>query len=96
MNLRTRMAAVAGVAVALTVVALAATEYEAAGSTLRSQIDSALSDRARQLPPPQFLGNGQGGGPGDFGNHDTPPRNPFGDAGHRGHARAEVHGSRST
>jgi two-component system sensor histidine kinase MprB len=74
------MAAVAGVAVALTVVALAATEYEAAGSTLRSQIDSALSDRARQLPPPQFLGNGQGGGPGDFGNHDIPPRNPFGDA----------------
>ena len=75
------MAAVAGVAVALTVVALAATEYEAAGSTLRSQIDSALSDRARQLPPPQAQGNGQGGGgPGDFDNHDNPPRNPFGDA----------------
>jgi two-component system sensor histidine kinase MprB len=79
-NLRTRMAAAAGVAVALTVIALAATEYEAASSTLRNQIDSALRDRAGQLPPPQFQGNGQGGGPGDFDNHDNPPRNPFGDA----------------
>ena len=74
------MAAVAGVAVALTVVALAATEYEAARSTLQNQIDSALSDRARQLPPIGFQGNGQGGGPGDGDFHDNPPRNPFGDA----------------
>ena len=80
MNLRTRMAAVAGVAVALTVVALAGTEYEAARSTLRNQIDSALNDRARQLPPLGFQGNGPGGGPGDGDFHDNPPRNPFGDA----------------
>ena len=46
MTLRTRMAAAAGVAVALTVVALAAAQYAAARSTLRGQIDSALRDRA--------------------------------------------------
>ena len=39
------MAAAAGVAVAVTVVALAASEYAATRSTLRSQIDSALSAR---------------------------------------------------
>ena len=39
MKLRTRMAAVAGVAVALTVVALAVAQYGAARSTLRGQID---------------------------------------------------------
>ena len=49
MTLRTRMAAVAGVAVALTVVALAAAQYEAARSTLRGQIDSALRDRAAPI-----------------------------------------------
>ena len=49
MKLRTRMAAVAGVAVALTVIALAVAQYGAARSTLRGQIDSALRDRAAQV-----------------------------------------------
>ena len=41
MKLRTRMAAVAGVAVAVTVVGAGrGTQYEAARSTLRGQIDS--------------------------------------------------------
>jgi two-component system sensor histidine kinase MprB len=79
-NLRTRMAAVAGVAVALTVVALAATEYEAARSTLRGQVDSSLRDRATSIvnsPPPH---DGQAGGSGIRDHDDTPPPNPFGDA----------------
>jgi two-component system sensor histidine kinase MprB len=81
------MAAVAGVAVALTVVALAVTEYEAARSTLRGQIDSALRDRAQPLPAPFPSGGGQGqgngNGQGDPGDHDDrlrSPQNPFGDA----------------
>jgi two-component system, OmpR family, sensor histidine kinase MprB len=80
-NLRTRMAAVAGVAVALTVVALAATEYEAARSTLRGQIDSALRDRAQPLLAARPPGNDPGGAFGDHPNdHDDQPANPFGDA----------------
>jgi two-component system, OmpR family, sensor histidine kinase MprB len=81
-NLRTRMAAVAGVAVALTVVALAGTEYEAARSTLQGQIDSALRDRAQPLLAPPPPANNQGGGSfGDHPNdHDAQPANPFGDA----------------
>jgi two-component system sensor histidine kinase MprB len=78
-KLRTRMAAVAGVAVALTVVALAVTQYEAARSTLRGQIDQALSERATSLT----LDRGQGGGQGHPSNgdgDDAPPPNPFGDA----------------
>jgi two-component system sensor histidine kinase MprB len=81
-NLRTRMAAVAGVAVAITVVALAVTQYEAARSTLRGQIDSALRDRAQSLAtpfPPRGQGEGQGG-PGDHDDHARSPQNPFGDA----------------
>ena len=75
MNLRTRMAAVAGVAVALTVVALAATEYEAARSTLRSQIDSSLRDRGQTLQAQPRAGPGEH----DHDDHGGPP-NPFGDA----------------
>jgi two-component system sensor histidine kinase MprB len=74
------MAAVAGVAVALTVVALAATEYEAARSTLRGQIDSSLRDRARSIvasPPPH---GGQGGVSRIRDHDDKLPPNPFGDA----------------
>jgi two-component system sensor histidine kinase MprB len=79
-SLRTRMAAVAGVAVALTVVVLAVAQYEAARSTLRGQIDSALRDRAALLDRPPF-GGGQGGSPGDGdADHDRVPPNPFGDA----------------
>jgi two-component system sensor histidine kinase MprB len=75
------MAAVAGVAVALTVVALAATQYAATRSTLRGQIDSSLSARAQLLGNPGPPGSGQNAHP----NHgepdgDTPPPNPFGDA----------------
>jgi two-component system, OmpR family, sensor histidine kinase MprB len=74
-SLRTRMAAVAGLAVALTVVALAVTQYEAARSTLRGQIDQALRERATPLA------SDQRGGPGDGdGDHGRPPPNPFGDA----------------
>jgi two-component system sensor histidine kinase MprB len=81
-TLRTRMAAVAGVAVALTVVALAAAQYEAARSTLRGQIDSALRDRAASIVsspgPRDGHGNGPDGG-GEFEGGGLPP-NPFGDA----------------
>jgi two-component system sensor histidine kinase MprB len=78
------MAAAAGVAVALTVVALAAGDYAATRSTLRGQIDSALNDRAKPFrtqepsdhggkPPPE------GGGPGPSSS-DTTPAVPFGGA----------------
>ncbi|MDX6539370.1 MAG: two-component system, OmpR family, sensor histidine kinase MprB [Gaiellales bacterium] len=81
MNLRTRMAAVAGVAVAVTVIALAVTEYEAARSTLRGQIDSALSDRSQPLGRgPQPTPTEGGGGPSERDGHDSGPSNPFGDA----------------
>jgi two-component system sensor histidine kinase MprB len=81
-SLRTRMAAVAGVAVALTVVVLAAAQYEAARSTLRGQIDSALRDRATPIEsapgrPHNNPGAEPGGGDSDDGG---PPPNPFGDA----------------
>jgi two-component system sensor histidine kinase MprB len=80
-KLRTRMAAVAGVAVALTVVALAAAQYEAARSALRDQIDSALRDRAALLAHPPSPGGGQGGGPRPHDpDHGAGLDNPFGDA----------------
>ncbi|HET6171143.1 MAG TPA: HAMP domain-containing sensor histidine kinase [Gaiellales bacterium] len=81
MKLRTRMAAVAGVAVALTVVVLAAAQYEAARSTLRGQIDSALRDRATSIPSTLGHHNNPGGQPGGGdGDDGGPPPNPFGDA----------------
>ncbi|HEY3614596.1 MAG TPA: HAMP domain-containing sensor histidine kinase, partial [Gaiellales bacterium] len=70
------------VAVAITVVALAVTQYEAARSTLRGQIDSALRERAQPFAtafPPGGQGQGQGG-PGDRGDRGRAPQNPFGDA----------------
>jgi two-component system, OmpR family, sensor histidine kinase MprB len=79
-NLRTRMAAVAGVAVAVTVVALAVTQYEATRSTLRGQIDDALRERAQSLVNPRGPGGGKDGRPGDGPGRDTPFPNPFGDA----------------
>ena len=82
MTLRTRMAAVAGVAVALTVVVLAAAQYEAARSTLRDQIDSALRDRAASIvkaPPPRD-GNQDGTPRGNDPDHGGGFDNPFGDA----------------
>ena len=81
MKLRTRMAAVAGLAVALTVVALAVAIYGAARSTLRGQIDSALRDRAAQVQNARGHRDGPAGNPGggDFDDGGPPP-NPFGDA----------------
>jgi two-component system, OmpR family, sensor histidine kinase MprB len=80
-TLRTRMAAVAGVAVALTVVVLAAAQYEAARSTLRGQIDSALRDRARPIEnAPRSVAHGGGPGEVDHDGDNTVPPNPFGDA----------------
>jgi two-component system, OmpR family, sensor histidine kinase MprB len=79
-NLRTRMAAVAGVAVAVTVVALAATQYEAARSTLRGQIDQALRDRAQSLTSPRPPRGDGNGGPNDGDIDRGAPPNPFGDA----------------
>jgi two-component system, OmpR family, sensor histidine kinase MprB len=79
MTLRTRMAAVAGVAVALTVVVLAAAQYEAARSTLRGEIDSALRDRATLIDSSPPIA-GQGGPADGDDHHDRVPPNPFGDA----------------
>jgi two-component system, OmpR family, sensor histidine kinase MprB len=79
-NLRTRMAAVSGVAVAVTVVALAATQYEAARSTLRGQVDQSLRERAEPLAGTGRPGGGQGGPDGGGPGRDAPRPNPFGDA----------------
>ena len=82
MNLRTRMAAVAGVAVALTVVALAVTQYEATRSTLRGQIDDALRERAQSLanPRPPRRRQGRSAGRRRRRSRRAVPPNPFGDA----------------
>jgi two-component system sensor histidine kinase MprB len=81
MTLRTRIAAAAGVAVAVTVVGLTVGVYAAARSTLRGQIDSALEDRARSFlaPPPDEHHQGPDGGDHDSGG--GPPEVPFGGAG---------------
>jgi two-component system sensor histidine kinase MprB len=49
MSLRSRIAAAAGVAVALVVIAMAAFVYLAVRSELRGQVDDALRERARQV-----------------------------------------------
>jgi len=80
MTLRMRIAAAASVAVALTVVALAATQYVATRSTLRGQIDSALSESAQRFvsgPPDDDRGPPGGGGEAGSG---LPPNVPFGGA----------------
>jgi two-component system, OmpR family, sensor histidine kinase MprB len=89
-TLRTRIAAAAGIAVAITALALAAGDYAGTRSTLRGQIDKALTSRAlevtnynhHQRPP-----NGSGGGGGDGGGGGmpdgpiiAPPSTQFGDA----------------
>jgi two-component system sensor histidine kinase MprB len=81
MTLRTRIAAAAGVAVAVTVVGLTVGVYAAARSTLRGQIDSALEDRARSFlaPPPDEHHQGPDGG--DHGSGGGPPEVRFGGAG---------------
>jgi two-component system sensor histidine kinase MprB len=87
MTLRVRIAAAAGIAVAITALALAAGDYAGTRSTLRGQIDKALDSRAALVtqgqrgPRPPGNGNGNGGrdntpGPPDF----SQPQNEFGDA----------------
>ena len=49
MTLRTRIAAAAGIAVAITALALAAGDYAGTRSTLRGQIDKALASRAQEI-----------------------------------------------
>jgi two-component system sensor histidine kinase MprB len=87
-TLRVRIAAAAGIAVAITALALAAGDYAGTRSTLRSQIDKTLVSRAQSVTDPQHHvgpgGNGSGdpnGGP----PHGLPPNlgnepTPFGDS----------------
>jgi len=90
-SLRLRIAAVAGLAVAITVVAVAAIVYVAIRSELRSEVDRSLQSTAQQLVrepdgdhggPGGGPGDGRGGPPGDHGPGDmlhVPPA-PFGGA----------------
>jgi two-component system, OmpR family, sensor histidine kinase MprB len=76
-SLRTRIAAVAGMAVAVTVLAAAVVVYVSVRSDLRDEVDSSLVQRARGV-----LGAGRGGpgpGPPRFGR--PPPGERFGGAG---------------
>jgi two-component system, OmpR family, sensor histidine kinase MprB len=80
-TLRARMGAVAGIAVAGVVVAVAIAVYVADRSELRGQIDSSLSDVARQFEsfrrgPPEAV---RGGGPPRGRPRPAPPA-PFGGA----------------
>jgi len=63
MSLRSRMGAVAALAVALAVVGVAVAVYVAVRSELRGQVDSALADRARPflVMPPRPAGGGFAG-----------------------------------
>ncbi len=87
MTLRARIAAVAGVAVAVAILATALFTYLAVRSSLRGEIDSALADRADDLSDmgPGGLPGGPGpGGPGPPGpltERLRPPSDiPFGGA----------------
>jgi len=68
MTLRTRIAAVASLSVALAVLAAAIGLYVAVRSDLRGEIDTALNERAQPFlapaPPPGGAGAGGAGGPG--------------------------------
>jgi two-component system, OmpR family, sensor histidine kinase MprB len=88
-TLRTRIAAAAGIAVAITALALAAGDYAGTRSTLRGQIDKALTSRAQEVTnynhhgrPPDGSGGGGDGGGGDMpdGPIIAPPSTQFGDA----------------
>jgi two-component system sensor histidine kinase MprB len=69
MSLRNRIAAVAGLAVAVVVIGAAVAVYFAVRTELRGEVDSALRDRASPL-----AGVGPGGGPRpDGGALDAPP-----------------------
>jgi two-component system, OmpR family, sensor histidine kinase MprB len=87
-TLRTRIAAAAGIAVAITALALAAGDYAGTRSTLRGQIDKALTSRAQEVtnynhhgrPPDGSGGDGDGGGGMPDGPIIAPPSTQFGDA----------------
>ncbi|MDQ4049122.1 MAG: HAMP domain-containing histidine kinase [Actinomycetota bacterium] len=70
MSLRTRIAAVAGVAVALTVVAAAFIVYFAVRSNLRGEVEEALAARVEPLQAPERFG---GPAPGGLGRGFSPP-----------------------
>ena len=59
MTLRFRIAAAAGIAVALTAIVLACGDYAGTRSTLRHQIDSALTSRAASVQPRGAGGSGR-------------------------------------
>jgi two-component system sensor histidine kinase MprB len=73
-SLRTRIAAVAGLAVAITVIAAAAIVYVAVRSNLRGEVERALDERATALIDDRRRGPG-GPGPGGRrpGRHRPPP-----------------------
>ena len=62
MSLRNRMGAVAGIAVALTVIGVAVTVYVAVRSELYGQVDATLNDRARPFAAPGAPGPRDRGG----------------------------------
>ncbi len=68
MSLRTRIAAVAGVAVAVAVLAAAAGSYVAVRSALLGEVDRSLADRVDELP----FGRLGGGRPGGFDGRGGP------------------------
>ena len=69
MTLRGRIAAVAGLAVALAILATAVFTYVAVRSSLRGEVDSALEERAERFDRAGARGERRLGGPG-------PPRGP--------------------
>ena len=77
MSLRTRIAAVAGMAVAVTVLLAAVVVYVSVRSNLRDEVDSSLVERARSVL--RAGGPGPGGPGGRFGR--PPPGERFGGAG---------------
>jgi two-component system, OmpR family, sensor histidine kinase MprB len=86
-TLRTRIAAAAGIAVAITAIARAACDYAGTRSTLRNQIDKALSSRAQEITrsehrpePPSGSGDDGGGAHMPNGPVIAPPNTKFGDA----------------
>ena len=70
MSLRTRIAGVAGLAVAIAILLGAALAYVAIRSELRGEVDSALRDRVQPL---QARFTGVDPGPGDPGSIGGPP-----------------------
>lgn len=62
MSLRTRIAGVAGLAVAVAVLLGAALTYVAIRAELRGQVDDALAQRAQVVAPFEPVGGGQGAG----------------------------------